>query len=144
MDLSKLILVWHPHYWDDVRDSHYKFELYTATQIANPHPKVKLSTLTVLDNGNEILKRSLEQAEVRSVLVRLEDVRFDFNPKRFLGWQSSGDTCRLKIKAKDFKLDLTWDTSESGMHPRSEVALARLIATFESIQSTEIFGFVPE
>jgi len=142
LDLSKLILVWHPRYWDDVRDSHYRFELYTATHIATPHPKVKLSTLTVLDDGNEILKRSLEPAEVRRVLARLEDVRFDFNPKNFLGGQTSSDTYRLKIQAKDFKLDLTWDTSRFGLHPRSELALTRLVASFESIQSTEIFGFV--
>jgi hypothetical protein len=140
MDLSRLILYWYPRYTLVYRDNYYQLEIYSPIPFPDPQLQKKLSMLTVIKDGHEILKRSLETHEVKAIIARLEDLRFDFDSKLF-GSTIPSESYRLKIKAKDLALDITWDTKESGLHPKSEIALARLLATFESIQKTEILGF---
>jgi hypothetical protein len=140
MDLSKITVWCYFRYEPAATKNVYRFDIFPNQRHGLTDNKRRISLLTVLSDGNELLKKALSEREARALLRRLTCLRLDFKSDPFDEWHVPYECFRLTIKAKGLNIDMQWTDEVTGNHPKLEKALERLIKVVETIQASDIFG----
>jgi hypothetical protein len=120
------------YYVDGHKDTFYEIDLYKYKNTFETLKK--LSTIRVIGNGAEVLKRNLTTIEENKIFDSIEKINIQYENNDDLGLSSPSFKYRLKIKTTYFKMDFKWSSEGFFVNHKLLDSLDNAVETICNIQ----------